>query len=663
MNTFGVRGTRPTSRKCARTSTQKSTAQSAPCATAAGVSTQHGRDILMIDWSKSGAGYGTRVWIQCKHTNEKTIRHKTVKDDIDDAAKLVKSKPEEYGDVRRFIVASSGSNDAALRLEIDEWNDAGNLPFHVELNCWDWFCARVRNDDGLWERYNGIRDCRLEPGLQIAADELASRLKEAVAQGDLAKAQSQVLRWKAEHADPDVGMPVLPTESWKHHYGLRDQLLTLHERAADTRRAVEILAYAYELPEHGGADRLLLYLRARRILQGLDAGRTPGSPATGPFGVSMMHLWGRISTSKGAPDALGSLALMTIMETDDVEVHEQVLEFMTDLCARNRGTSTETEAHIASALVRFHYVVRHGWIDAARHYALGDLVNGVDQIRMGDPRLGEPFQHEENDELTVLGINPLGCPSTWASEKAILVTQLCFWEGIDPDDLKELSRECVIYTVHIFPKSQVNLLESTVGVDTAERVADAKTLLHCVYDKEVHETANRYIVMVTEKAFERILGQRALLHAMCMRDGRRHGALLHYTKSLLFLCADGEPSTVRRKAVYVVPVYDNPPARPVVAQPDAAGPTRYTVSEQTLYELVRHKPANWGPDHPMYRDLVALYESRNDEFTMACLLALSRGVPMLGFDKIRQTLTTAMGIGSHQPYDRRTTPSDPILSR
>lgn len=615
---------------------------------------QNGRDILLYDWSMTEADAAIRIWVQCKHTAVNKINHERVLKDIRDAAALAGSD-QYYQDAKLFIVVTSGSNDAALRAKIDEMAaDPGEaIPFRVDLRCWDWVCAQVCNHTSLWQRYNSVQDMNLEAGQRIQAELLSGELENAIRDRRFSDARKAVHRWQQPELSAQYETSgLLPHDAWRACYQLREQLLTLYRLAGDARAAADLLQYETDLPEQSGADSLLAYLHACRVADEIK--RNPSGYQTviryGAFSSRITFLFERISNAKGTPDALGCLALLAILESNNPELHVWAMNAMAELVARTRGTPSALIAQVTQAVVRFYYVVRHGWERDACFYALGDLIDDCIEVGVNDDRLGRPFDHHPDSFVTLVGLDPLngyrGLPRNVATT---LVTFLCARYGADPTALPKLSRETTLYRLVDFPNVEVGRGESTIELESYARVVDSIKLFRLALDEDFHAVRRRYTLLTTELTYERILGARAMARAIDGREGRQGqpSALYHRLTGILATCVTGTPPDRSNEKMYVMPLYDNPPVRLLTEKPQEAEFLGFTASTRVLQD-VKRKGARWTSTDLSYVELAARYNARDDEFGMTCLLALHRRTPMLVVDASSMERANLMGIGAER---------------
>lgn len=615
---------------------------------------QNGRDILLYDWSMTESDVAIRIWTQCKHTAVDKVNHERVLKDIRDAAALAGSD-EYYQDVKLFIVMTSGSDDAALRMKIDEMvADPGEaIPFRVDLRCWDWVCAQVCKHTSLWQRYNNVQDMSLDAGHRIQAELLYGELENAMRDQRFADARKAVQRWQQPELSAQYETcGLLPHDAWRACYQLREQLLTLYRLAGDARAAVDLLQYETDLPEQSDADSLLAYLHACRIADEITRNPSGFHPVIryGPFSSRITYLFERISKAKGTPDALGCLALLAILESNSPELHVWAMNAMAELVARTRGTPSALIAQVTQAVVRFYYVVRHGWERDACFYALGDLIDDCIEVGVNDDRLGRPFDDDPDSSVTLVGLDPLnGYRGLPRNVGTTLVTYLCSRYGADPAALPKLSRETALYRLVDFPKVEVGRGESTIELESYARVVESVKLFRLALDEDFYAVRRRYTLLTTELTYERILGARAMVRAIDGREGiqGQPSALYRRLMGILATCVTGTPPDRPNEKMYVMPLYDNPPVRLLAEQPQEAEFPGFTASTRVL-EDVKRKGARWTPTDSSYVELATRYEARDDEFGMACLLALHHRTPMLVVDASSMERASLMGIGAER---------------
>jgi hypothetical protein len=493
-------------------------------------------------------------------------------------------------------------------------------------------------------------------------DRLTNGINRNVAARLLQVAQQDVLRWTHPGYKPAFGEEKpAPVDAWQQSFRLRQALLDLYRLAADSHGARSLLDYECNLDDREQASSFLDYLLSERVVANL---RIPeqGFPVVreGPrFTRLLTDEAANILKLDGAPDDLGCLTLLLVMETDDLELHDAALERMRALIARTRNTTWETEARIAHAIVRYYYVVRHGWSRVARYYAIGDDM-GRGLIRMGDERLDAAFGDNEYEPRFIGGIDPIAEPYEWMGGETRLVrTLLLSNPPPSGNSLPKLSRQCETYWAVAYPAGTQYTARSTVtfpsNIDSIswERVADAETLLRMAASGRVREFAERYRIVVTERTFERVLGHRSVVRA----HGRRNGTsvdgdidLLAPVDALLAQCQAGLPlHDSHARQIYVAPVYDNPPRR-VGSAPPPGSWTRFpfTLPPDKLEEVAwRISLENERHANAIMRE--RLYTTRDNEFALSCLLALQRGAPIFTYYWRKAVTIQTMGIGSAHP--------------
>jgi hypothetical protein len=616
---------------------------------------QYGRDIFVTDWSRRNNGHVGRVWVQCKHTEKEKVEVAKVIKDIVQAADLARSDPA-YDGVYLFIVATAATDNARLHTEVESLKGRQDLPFEVEFHAWEKLCKFVTKHKWLWERYSDSPGKTLSLESKASAELLAKHVQRMMSNGHLNQAEEEVGRWKAQQP-PAYGRFIYPpVDAWKSHPGLRSTLLELYTSARDSWNKVELLEYESRLHESKEARALLDYLVAERIVAHLRA-PTAGWPRQGDrprFGAVLDAYADTILVLEGPPDELGCLALLLILDADDPGLRDRALDMMYKVVERTRGTEWEIAARVAHAIVRYYYVMRAGWTDLARRYALGDRIGHSDWIGLRDPRLDQPFNHAGHDILRTAGGNPLRRPQSGAIYTA--VRRIAHWCGRGwTDILPRLSAQCKLYSVFRHNAATSTLWASNIRSLSRSRVVDSETLFGLAETGQHADILTDYGLLATEDTFERLLAYRSVLRAYVESTGgkdQEYERLLDATDMLVSRCELGTSVKGGGKGqICILPVYDEPPPRLIDSDMPALGivrPSKFTLTREAMSMTIQTLKS-WGRSSERYKRVEQRYLDRDEEFPLTCLLALHMSTPMLTYKHDCHTVTKRMGIGTEHP--------------
>ena len=626
---------------------------------------QKGRDILITDWSTRHPEVVQTVWVQCKHTGRAKAPADEICKDVRDAAALARSG-EAYRDVHLFIVATSTPNDADLHDRVAALQH--ELPFKVEVHFWDTLCDYVRDSDRLWDQYNRFRKEDTAPGFRLDIELLTSRLRGFLERDQLKEADKLVAAWQAGTYQISPGaMKAVPADAWETDYDLRHLLLDLYSRAHDTRRAQPLLKLEVGLSTLADTGILLDYLLAERVNANLPGATTNAFlPDRGLKFSEILRDYARgIVKLRGPTDDMGCLALLLLLHTEDVEVHEKALETMRDRVRTALGTGKELEARVGHAVVRYYFVMRYGWTPSTRYHELGDTIGRGRPIDLGHELLDQPFEQNDGPGVAIRGIQPNDTRGRVSFGADIMISGLARHNGTDPRGLlPKLRRMCRVYTAYPDMPEQPTRWDSTIHEDSrsrsvltpSSRVVDSETLFRLATSDRHQGFAKCSRLVMTELTFKLLLGHQAFLRAYTARldQSDKDARTLRALDWLIAHCVHGS-HIAEIGQIRVMPVYDDPPMR--LRDWDGMRPIfslRPFTLDDTNAERIRREQLRHGQNAERLVKLEERYRERDDEWNLACLLALSMNVPMLTFRDDARRKAAAMGVGAAHPdrHDR-----------
>lgn len=619
---------------------------------------QFGRDVFVTDWSRRHAGQVGKVWIQCKHTTRDDPDIASVRESILDAANHSRSALGRSG-AYLFIVATSAPNSAKVNSEVERLKANSDLPFDVEVHAWDTLCDHVVRHTELWELYNDDPGDTLAFNARHSATLMARNLQRLTDRRELKQASDLIKRWR-QQTTPAYGIADHPPqEAWQSHPVLRAALKEVAKAGKDSWSLVTLLRHESRMHEAKSAGALLDYLLAERVVSNLRAPTvrwlTQGDRPR--FDAVLASNAEDILALDGPPDELGCLALMLILDTDETELWDGALEMMGQLLTRTHGTAWHLAARIVHAVVRFFYVMRAGWVKQARVYALGDRV-GRNGARIGilDPRLDEPFDHDDGLPVrTALG-DPCRRPEANACAVHLAVSGMARWRGVRAEDiLPRMHTQCRLHAM-FRPSGRTSHWPSTVWSLTTLRVIDFRTLIGLAEQAECASILDTYGFLATQDTFERLLSYRAVLRAYVsgpIQPVQEHQQLLRAVDGLIERCAMVAAGvSTQRGQISIMPLYDDPP--PVLIECEKfpefgiRRPTKFTVTPEAANATI-DTYRTWGPFSTQYGKVLDRYRQRDDEFIAGCLLALDTGTPLITDDHLGHVIARSMGIGAEHP--------------
>ena len=451
--------------------------------------------------------------------------------------------------------------------------------------------------------------------------------------------------------------PALPEASWGAAPRLRAAVLELYERARDSDNALALLRLQVDLGHMRDPSACLAYLRALRIVAHLRVPQLWPFVGDQPsFASDIQALVGPICTMRGSPDVLSSLALMVIMECDDVNAHESVLAMLRRLVAYTQGTAEELNARAAHAVVRYFFVLRHGWRDAACQYALGDAPSvAASPLLMGDPLLDQTMAELDRGLRHVGYGEPLASPIQVRHDVARMLTRFAQANAAAGFlRLPQLAEVGASYSSLAWSSGSPPLTAMSLARFT-RRVADRQTLQDLATSKHLDVVLQQRELFITELTYERLLGYRAIVRAYARRTDNAGmvAELLQRLGGLIGHCVryrlDGNAENGR---IHVAAVYDNPPPWLEAAHPTVGYerwmPFPFSLPVDVAVDKFR-RLASLPPDDPLKRRLTYRYQVRDDEPSLACLLALSLGIPLLSNSAGLAHEVSFMGIATEHP--------------
>lgn len=618
---------------------------------------QHGLDILLNDYRAAPINkHKGMVFVQCKYTSKDELAFAAVKDDVLAARDKIMTS-EDYAGVYLYIVVTNTKNDVNLHDNLQKLKVQEGLSFEIELHTWDKVCSLIQKSDRLWELYNDDPGSGVDAGMRVQVHQMTGEICRLVQQRCLADAFMYDQQRRGLRRKPGYGYYATPAPEnvWNRSPELRKALLDLYDQAADSRSAFPLLDHEFSLGNMQSVDSCLAYLRSARIVGNL---RSPdvvflvvGDKPS--FTRSLEALADKIFEMEGSPEKLACLALILIMESSNPDVQDAALQMMIRLRDRDAGTAWEHTTLIAHAVVRYYYVVRRGWAPMARYYTVGDTLGLRSRIGIGSELLNKPFNHDERVNLTITGVNPLNIPryGFWGYSVYRSLSRLMSG-GRDNLVLPELCAECCIYSSEDYDRGMPHWREYKAQL-TDQRVVDFPTLARAAAKNVHRQLLEQYTPVITERTFERLLGYRAYLRAYVGRivEPDKYAKKLETIESLISACR--YPENVRdlgKGAVWVVPVYDNPPRR-LDDRVQESGFNRgpFTLATERLAYW-----RQWAENLPgvgKWRDeLEQRYVNRSDEFSLSCLLALHRHQAMLTYEHQQSSQAAQMGIAADYPH-------------
>lgn len=620
---------------------------------------QSGLDILFHDFRKAPVSKGQgMVLVQCKYTTQDELKISKVEADVLSALSLIRSD-KGYEGVYLFIVATNALNDTKLHDALQELMDTHHLPFNIELHSWDKLCQTIIQSDRLWELFNDNPSTRLEPEYKLKEYVLTASINSCLEKGLLEDAHSRNRQRKDPQYTPGYGSSnsYLPDDVCRRSARLRKALLSLFAAAADAHGALEFLEYEFNLDGMLGGESCLDYLHAQRIVGNL---RSPERPylfvGEGPrFAQLLTELESKICDVQASPDCLSALALLLVMESEDQGTQDAGLNMMRDRVERDRGSKWEMDSLIAHAVVRYYYVLRRGWTPIARYYALGDSVGNISRSGLPASPWGASFDHDETLQVLIAGQNPFDIPRYSGVSAHFLLPRLEQYlnRPFDPDKWPRLSAQCRVYSAADHDPSEGNWKFETSKILSHTRVIDFEGLATSAANGDPKELLQKYTLVTTQRTFERLLGYRAFLRAYIERTVEHAGKYAAQLAAVEYLiqCSDVAPSKIEMRPgrLWISTVYDNPPPRLdsyTVASADIRSPfTLPKVWLETRLGFIQ----KWPLGDEKWRSLNRQYEQRDDDFSLACLLALHHHLPLLTYSGLARHNASNMGIAAEHP--------------
>jgi hypothetical protein len=617
---------------------------------------QHGLDILVHDFSStSRRGLAKIVGAQCKFTAKEKLSS-SVMVEVREAMQRVVAlidRGEGFDHFELFVLATNVPNDSGLQIKLEKMRTEVGAKFSVEVWDWDRLCSVIVRHPRLWDLFNNHPDLSLPMLQRPAVDSLDAGVRDAIRRRALVEASDIESQWRNGCA-PAYGHPASnpPADIWQRSAQLRDTLLGLYHAGADSYSAVPLLQYQLGLNKTG-AGHLLAYLTAQRIVSNLrfSPARFRMVGERPKFQSLLAGLLKDVLAAEGTPDELACLALMLVMELDDVATHDAALVMMQQVVLRTSGTEWETVARVAHATVRYYCVLRNGWRQSALYYSVGDVIADREKVDIETFRLDMSFDDPGPGAITIVGLDPFG-PLRYSGSGGVVLRRLCRHFGVDGDRyLGGLMRQCLIYSAAEFGAPTTQWRGDVYSL-LQQRVVVFDTLARLAAHGHHHAMLNRFGLVATELSFERLLGYRRMLHAYVVRNAEDYGPaqMLKHVDHLVDLCVPrGTLQEALMGRITIAPVYDNPPPRPPVELGEwERPPICFTLAKNALLDR-----AQWVALHPaeapLRANLEKRYANRSEEFSLACLLALHRCTPMLDYDFRRRVHATPMGIGVDHP--------------
>ncbi|MYN18645.1 hypothetical protein GTP81_18000 [Rugamonas sp. FT107W] len=621
---------------------------------------QGGKDIILHDFCHGPQERRQgMVVIQCKNVSSSDLKFESIKDDILDAAKSA-LPGRIYEGTYLFVVATTARNNAQLHDAIKKFTENEDLPFNVELHAWDKLCSLIYSDARLRDLYTTPIGGAVPHEFSLQVERTTKTLAQAIQQGRLADAYAEDCRRKNPNYVPAYGTRVSqpPPDIWKRSPPLRRVLIDLYSQAGDAQQLVELRLYEFNLGGMRDAGSCLAYLLSERISQNL---RSPHRPllfkgdAPGYAGLleSMSDV---IMSAQGSPDQLACLAMLLIMETDIETLHNGALQMMRELIDRSKNTPWHWAARVAYSAVRYYHVLRRGWTDATRRFAVGDKIGYAQRLGPHDPRLDQPFDGEQAKSIKLLSFNPQDPRSSGGFGAYFLVKSLisCCTNETHEFHFPLLQKQCRIYCADNYRTNESIFSPNHNASFHTRRVASMETLGQLIANKQIRKTMERFALGTTEYAFERLLGYRAVVRAEsklfeCTQSDKAE--LVEELDWLIAHCRIGHPNQLSERQLTILSVYDNPPSRILQApQTSALRPAGFTLSPHAL----AHRAAfisGWPSHDERSESLEQQYRERENDFNLSCLLALHISTPLLLIRYGSMVHASSMGIGAEGPGD------------
>lgn len=628
------------------------------CLYGRGGQAQHGLDILFKDFRAAPVDKRKGVvFVQCKYSaSQGGLNFSVVKDDLISARDLVRDS-EAYKGVYLYILATNAKNDVAMHDYLSGLKVELNLPFDVEFHAWDKIGSMVQSNSKLWELFSNQPGEGVPTDLTVQVHQWTVRLKSKLSFSLLLDARD-IDMWRQKlKTGPGFGdyETPIPLDIWKSSGALRKALIELYSQAADSPSAIRLLKFELNLSGMSRADVFLDYLVAARIVGNLRS-PTARFPLVGDkpqFTEWLSEFSELLYKTQGAPDKVACLALLLIMESDDRVIQDRALVMMTEMVERDRGTIWEFTARAAHSVVRYYYVIRRGWSPLACFYALGDSLGWREVVNQFSDLLDAPFCNPNKLSLKVFGMDPLQVPRYgWGGLLMISsLSKMIFGENFS-EFLPSLKAQCRIYSSYDY-ESEGPVWDDAKLQISERRVVGFSTLALVAGKGKTKEFLERYVVVVTEKTFEQVLGYRAYLRAYVERVGEAAGKYLEKLHRIerLVQCFRLAPQKnhLSKGNVWVLPVYDNPPPR---LNSNLLGDTMYSRS----FTLSHERQDYWRQDNirimnheGFYSKLESQYTQR-DELSLCFLLALHLQVPMIASDYNEHMYAARMGVAADYPH-------------
>ncbi|WCM20075.1 hypothetical protein NDK50_00920 [Paraburkholderia bryophila] len=625
---------------------------------------QQGLDILVHDFRRSPVEKRQgMVFVQCKYTEKDELPFSKLESDAREARALVESH-EAYEGVYLFIVATTAKNSATLHAKLQTLQAEERLPFEIQLHSRDTLLSRIQESDRLWDLYNVVPE-RVPTEFALQVLRVATMIRSQLQEGLLADACEEDSRRRCASRIPTFGQrgSCPPEDIWKQSTSLRETLINLYAKAADTWSAAPLLEYEASLGGMRNGDSWLAYLLAQRTVENLRSheAHLPLANDRDRFTQQLTNLADVICRTEGSPDVLGCLALLLIMETNRQDIHDAALNLMTKVIESGCGTLWELSARIAHAVVRYYYVLRWGWNGSARFYALGDSLDSGLCIGPSSLQLGQPFSHDDRVTLRIIGIDPLGAPR-WSGAQAFALPR-AFFRWLRNEDsnlaLPQLAAQCQVYSAQDFVDNGPTWGRPETSHLGNRRIVDLETLAVAATENQHLSMISSYRLVATYHTFERLLGYRAFLRAYVHRTSGNAGTyatLMARVESLVDSCeACPTPVTSKSHRISITPLYDNPPQQLLYSAPSPTpGPASpFTLPRERL-EWIRQSISSWPFVYVHRMSLEQRYRDRSDEFSLACLLALHTASPIFTYKYEKVIRSQEMGIAAEYPGRRET---------
>ncbi|UVE66928.1 hypothetical protein L2Y90_07400 [Burkholderia pyrrocinia] len=625
---------------------------------------QQGLDILVHDFRRSPVEKRQGlVFVQCKYTEKDELSFSKIESDAREARGLVESH-EAYKGVYLFIVATTAKNSSTLHANLQKLQATERFPFEIQLHSRDTLLRRIQESDRLWDLYNVVPG-RVPTEFALQVHRVTTAIRSQFQDGLLANACDEDSRRRSASHMPAYGQRGArpPEDIWKISPSLREALIDLYAKAADTWSAAPLLEYEASLGGMRNGDSWLAYLLAQRTVENLRSheAHLPLASDRDRFTHQLTNFADLMCQAEGSPDVLGCLALMLIMETDCQDIHDGALNLMNGAIESGCGTRWELSARIAHAVVRYYYVLRWGWDRSTRFYALGDSLDSASRIGPSSSQLGRPFSHDQNVTLRIVGADPLAPPRLSGVNAFTLPRTFFLWLRYEDTNLElpKLTAQCQVYSAQDFVDNGPTWPRPETSHLGNRRIVNFETLaVAATEDRDLSMVAS-YRLLATYPTFERLLGYRAFLRAYVHRTGGDAGTyatLVPRVERLVNSCeASPSPITAKSHRISITPVYDNPPQQLLYSAPSPTpGPgSPFTLPRERL-EWKRQSISDWPIGDVHRLSLEQRYRDRADEFSLACLLALHTASPMFTYKFERMIQSEEMGIAAEYPGSRET---------